>query len=85
MWTKDVRTSPLDIERAPVPLDAPTLPTAAQFDAMLSALDKGVETAPAAAVARLLAFTGARQNEARHLEKHQLVSTPTELENRKMR
>lgn len=66
-----------DIERMSVPILPPTLPSQEQFAALLERLDKGPQTAPAAFVVRLLAFTGLRQNEARHLERRDVESRKT--------
>lgn len=59
----------INIERAPIKIEAPKLPSGEQFKVMLNTLDGHGRKHPAAFTVRLLAFTGLRINEARHLSR----------------
>ncbi len=56
-----------DIKRASIKIEAPKMPDAERFKAMLTSLDSHGQKLAAAFTVRLLAFTGLRINEARHL------------------
>lgn len=56
------------VERASLKIEPPTLPSSEQFQDMLKSLDAHEAKRPAAFTVRLLAFTGIRTHEARHLQ-----------------